>query len=269
MSVGRGDGREDRRVIRLVFLLRRREGLSLEEFSDRWRLDHGPIVAANQTALGVLRYTQSHRLDDSINAALATARGGMEEPYDGVAELWWESEEALQSAGGTADGRRAGAALLADEAEFIDLPASPLWLAHEYPQVNPTPETIVARPMSRLVKLHFPLRHRADLSFDEAQRYWRVQHGPLIRSMAPASGLVRYQQVHRFESPLEDALRAARGTAVEPYTGHAEAWFERGRGNAPEAAEAGRRAIEDEARFIDLPRSAIWVGKEHVFVDRI
>ena len=84
----------------------------------------------------------------------------MEEPYDGVAELWWESEEALQSAGGTADGRRAGAALLADEAEFIDLPASPLWLAHEYPQVNPTPETIVARPMSRIVKLHFPLRHR-------------------------------------------------------------------------------------------------------------
>ena len=77
--------------------------------------------------------------------------------------------------------------------------------------------------MSRLVKLHFPLRHRPELTFDEAQRYWRVQHGPLIRSMAPASGLLRYQQVHRFESPLEDALRAARGTAAEPYTGHAEA----------------------------------------------
>ena len=87
--------------------------------------------------------------------------------------------------------------------------------------------------------------------------------------MAPASGLLRYQQVHRFESPLEDALRAARGTTTEPYTGHAEAWFERGRPNAPEAAQAGRRAIEDEGRFIDLPRSAIWVGKEHVFVDRI
>ncbi len=256
-------------MIRLVFLLRRKEGLSLAEFSDRWRLDHGPIVAANQTALGVLRYTQSHRLDDPMNAGMANARGGMEEPYDGVAELWWESEDLFRAAGATEAGRRAGAALLADEAEFIDLAASPLWLAHEYPQVNPTPETIVARPNNRIVKLHFPLRHVPELTMDEAQRYWRVQHGPLIRSMAPAMGMLRYQQVHRFETPFEAALRSSRGTAVEPYTGHAEAWFERGGGAPPEAADAGRRAVADERTFIDLPRSAIWVGKEHVFVDRI
>ena len=255
-------------MIRLVFLLRRKPGLSLAEFSDRWRLDHGPIVAANQTSLGVLRYTQTHRLDDPMNAALARARGPMEEPYDGVAELWWESEAALGAASDTEAGRRAGAALLADEAEFIDLASSPLWLAHEYPQVNPTPENIVARPQSRVVKLHFPLRHVAAMSFDEAQRYWRVQHGPLIRSMAAAMGMLRYQQVHRFETPIEAALRDARGTTVEAYTGHAEAWFERGGSNPPEAADAGRRAVDDERHFIDLARSAIWVGKEHVFVDR-
>ena len=194
----------------------------------------------------------------------------MEEPYDGVAELWWESEATLAEASSTEAGRRAGAELLADEAEFIDLPASPLWLAHEYPQVNPTPEHLVARPTNRVVKLHFPLRHRPELSLDDAQRYWRTQHGPLIRSMAPAMGMLRYQQVHRFESPVETALRAARGTVTEPYTGHAEAWFERATGPpGPEAAEAGRRAVADEASFIDLPRSAIWIGKEHVFIDRI
>jgi hypothetical protein len=256
-------------VIRLVFVLRRKQGLTLAEFQDRWRLEHGPIVAANQNALGVLRYTQSHRLDDPMNAAIAAARGGMEEPYDGVAELWWESEESLRAAGTTDAGRRAGKALLADEAEFIDLASSPLWLAHEYPQVNPTPETIVARPSNRVVKLHFPLRHVAGMTFDDAQRYWRVQHGPLIRSMAPAMGMLRYQQVHRFETPFEEALRASRGTTVEPYTGHAEAWFERGGSAPPEAKEAGGRAVEDERTFIDLPRSAIWIGKEHVFVDRI
>jgi hypothetical protein len=43
----------------------------------------------------------------------------------------------------SAAGREAGAALLEDEAHFIDLPHSPLWLAYEYPQVNPTPETVV------------------------------------------------------------------------------------------------------------------------------
>jgi hypothetical protein len=259
---------KDRGVIRLVFLLRRKAGLSLAEFSDRWRVDHGPIVAGHQTALGVLRYTQTHRVEDPMNEAMARARGGMEPPYDGVAELWWASEDALGEASGTEAGRRAGAVLLADEAEFIDLSSSPLWLAHEYPQVNPV-ETIVARPNSRIVKLHFPLRHPAGMSLDDAQRYWRVQHGPLIRSMAPAMGMLRYQQVHRYETPFEAALRTSRGTEVEAYTGHAEAWFERGGAPAPEAADAGRRAIEDERVFIDFARSAMWIGKEHVFVDQI
>src|SRR4029077_7962631 len=119
-----------------------------------------------------------------------------------------------------------------------------------------------ARPNNRVVKLHFPLRHRDDMSLDDAQRYWRVQHGPLIRSMAPAMGMLRYQQVHRCATPLEAALRASRGTQVEPYTGHAEAWFERGGGRSPEAADAGRRAVEDERTFIDFARSAMWIGKE-------
>jgi hypothetical protein len=79
----------------------------------------------------------------------------------------------------------------------------------------------------------------------------------------------RRQTPDRYESSLEAELRNARGTAVEPYTGHAEAWMDRSlQRNSPEA-EAGRRAnMEDEARFIDFTRSAYWVGKEHVLIDR-
>jgi hypothetical protein len=47
-----------------------------------------------------------------------------------VAELWWEGEEAFRAARG-ADAREAGRLLLEDEAKFIDLPRSPLWLNHE------------------------------------------------------------------------------------------------------------------------------------------
>ena len=184
-------------MIRLVYLLRRKPGLTLGEFHTTWRDSHGPLVAGLARHLGMVRYTQSHRLDDDSHVRPATARGGMEEPYDGVAELWWPSEQVFAEAGATTEGRRAGAALLADEATFIDLPNSPLWLAHEYPQVNPTPENIVAGPRTGLVKLHFPLRHLPSLSLDEAQRYWRTQHGPLIRSMAPAMGMLRYMQIHR------------------------------------------------------------------------
>jgi uncharacterized protein (TIGR02118 family) len=254
-------------MIRVEFMIRRKAGLSLEEFQHYWLHEHGPLVASFQRHLGIIRYVQSHRLDDPLNDRLAASRGGMEPPYDGVAELWFQSEHAFAATLATPEARTAGAALVADEPSFIDLAASPLWLAYELPQVNPTPENIVAHPRSGIVKLHFPLRHLPSLDFSEAQRYWRMEHGPLIRSHAPASGLLRYVQVHRFETPLAAAL--SRGSQVEPYTGHAEAWFDRSLSrSSPEAAEAGRQAVADETRFIDFARSAIWVGKEHVIVDR-
>ncbi len=161
--------------------------------------------------------------------------------------------------------------MLEDEAKFIDLPNSPLWFAYEYPQVNPSPENIVATEMSPLVKLHSPLRHLASLSLEEAQFYWRTSHGPLIRNIAATGHIKRNIQVHRYEDELEGALREARGTAVEPYTGHAELWVDRA-GRSPPAATPetirGRQlAIEDEAKFIDFARSTTFLAKERVVVD--
>ena len=119
-------------MIRIVFLLRRRPGFSLDDFHAYWRDQHGPLVAFHQTRLGIQRYTQSHRLDDPLNDALARARGGMEPPYDGVAELWWESADALAAATAADAGRRAGQELLADEAEFIDFTRSAIWIGKEH-----------------------------------------------------------------------------------------------------------------------------------------
>src|SRR5262249_22258080 len=131
------------------------------------------------------------------------------------------------------------------------------------------PEGTLARVKSPIVKLHYPLRHPTSMTMEEAQLYWRTSHGPLVRSMAAAGGPIRHQQVHRVRSPCEAALPDARGTTVEPYMGHAEAWIDRtNRGSSPEAKEAGRRAVEDEAHFIDFARSAIWIGKEHLLIDR-
>jgi len=257
-------------MIRLIFLLRRRPELSLAEFQRYWREEHGPLVASHAQRIGALRYIQVHRLDDEINARMAKSRGGMEEPYDGVAELWWDSEEALTRVMAAKGGQAAAAALLEDERKFIDLPNSPLWLAYEYPQVNPTPENIVARERNSIVKLYFPLRRRSELSEEAAQLYWRTSHGPLIRSQAQAGGILRYQQVHRFDSSLEAELRKSRGTVTPSYTGHAEVWFDRGVARTgPEAAASGPRAIEDESKFIDFARSCMWIGKEHVFIDRM
>ena len=94
-------------MLRLIYLLRRKPELSREAFQHYWRDQHGPLVASFATTLGIQRYVQVHTIDDPANEAMATARGGMEAPYDGVAELWWDSEEALEHAlAGLGEGNR-------------------------------------------------------------------------------------------------------------------------------------------------------------------
>lgn len=256
-------------MIRLVFALRRKPGLSLAEFQDYWLTRHAPLVAGFTTDLNILRYVQTHTRDTPANAAAQQARGKMEPHYDGVAELWWETEAALEATMATDAGRHAGAALLEDERKFIDLPNSPLWLAYEYPQINPTPENVVALPKSNVIRVFFPLRHLDTLTEEQARHYWLTQHGPIVRAHSAATGVLCYRQVHRANHPLDDAIRQARGTTVPSYLGHAEAWVDLGRAPDTEESRAANRAfIDDERNFIDFERSTFLFGKEHTIIDR-
>ncbi len=257
-------------MIRITYLLRRKADLNLADFRAYWLNEHGPLVASVAGKINALRYVQVHTFDDPANEAMAKARGGMEPVYDGVAEVYFENRTALVAALESAEGQAASARLLEDEAKFIDLPNSPLWVGYEYPQVNASPENLVARTRSNLAKLYFPLRCPAERDPVDAQHYWRTHHGPIIRRHAEASGIQRYLQVHRaLDDELNGLLAESRGTVVEPYLGHAEVWFDHSeRGRSPERVAANNAAIEDESTFIDFKRSCMWLAKEHVFVDR-
>ena len=113
--------------------MRRRAGLDLDEFQAYWRDRHGPLMAGFATDLDVLRYVQVHTIPNEDHSRLWGPRGQMEDPYDGVAEVWWESLTSLQNALASKPGQAAGVALLADERTFIDLARSPIWLSYEYP----------------------------------------------------------------------------------------------------------------------------------------
>jgi len=118
-------------VLKLTFCLRRLPSLSLDQFQDYWLNKHGPLVRSLQPALGMVRYVQLHRLATDLGDGMRRARGAPE-PYDGVAELWWESEDAWRAAGKHPEARKANRLLLEDEAKFIDLANSPLWLNSEH-----------------------------------------------------------------------------------------------------------------------------------------
>jgi EthD domain len=258
-------------MIRSVKLLRRKAGSTLAEFSAYWRDEHGPLVASHQTHLGIVRHVQTHRGPalEEMGAQSRSKRGGMEPPYDGVSETWYASEEAFLAARSSIEGRSAEAELTMDEKVFADPDASTLWFAHEYPQVSTQRERLVARPKTGIIKVHFSLRCRPELTVANAQRYWLTVHGPLVRSHAVARGTLGYMQVHRYESQLLEKSRTPQALRSDSFIGHAEAWFD---SLVPhvgaEAADAEAAAIADEANFIDWSRSTLFFGKELVFVDR-
>ena len=211
-----------------------------------------------------------HTIKNPDESRSEGVRGIMQKPYDGMAELWFDSPEVLLKTFTDKAGIAAAAELLSDEKQFIDLAQSPAWMAYDCPQINPAPETLVASPDSPYVKLYYLLNHPSDQSFSEVQQYWRQQHGPLVRSFAAPLQVMRYIQVHRIEHEFNPQFAESRGCKVAPYFGHAELWHDQrvGGNQIPEAIRASKALYEDEAGFIDFSRSCMWYDKEHVFIDR-
>jgi len=117
-------------VIKLIFCLHRKQGMTTEAFRDHWENRHGPLVQKHAQALGIQRYVQCHTSNDARFARVDQARGAPE-AFDGVAELWFTSVEEMTKHGSSPEGRAAGKALLEDEQRFIDLTRSPILLAQE------------------------------------------------------------------------------------------------------------------------------------------
>ncbi len=122
-----------------------------------------------------------------------------------------------------------------------------------------------------MVHLIFCLRRQPHLSREEFQRYWRETHAPLVKKHAAVLGIKRYVQAHTIDPPGTQGIGAARG-APDPYDGVAELWFDLDQlQSLPQregAAEAAMRLLEDERRFIDLPRSPIFITEENVVIER-
>jgi len=117
-------------MIKLTFCLVRLPHLTREAFQAYWFDTHAPLVASVAETLQIRRYVQMHSLPPDASAGIRASRDAPPE-FDGVAELWFDSLEALAENGRRPEAQAAGAMLLEDEKRFIDLPRSPLWWGQE------------------------------------------------------------------------------------------------------------------------------------------
>ena len=118
-------------MIKLVMCLHRRSDITREQFQDYWLNKHGPFFQKNAANMRAKRYVQSHTIDTPVNEGMRSSRGMLAE-CDGVAEVWFESEEDLVEAMSSPEGQTLGAALLEDEGNFVDHSKSSAFLVREH-----------------------------------------------------------------------------------------------------------------------------------------
>jgi uncharacterized protein (TIGR02118 family) len=121
-----------------------------------------------------------------------------------------------------------------------------------------------------MIKLTFCLVRLPHLTREAFQKYWRETHAPLVANQKEILRIRRYVQMHSLPAEVSEPARATRG-GPEGYDGVAELWWDSfddmaASGTDPKAVEAARLLLEDEKRFIDLSRSPLFWGAEHVVI---
>ena len=113
-------------MIKLIVLAVRKQGMTFEEFDTYWREQHGPLVkSVTEFSRHVRKYVQSHRASGNIPLAGEAA-------CDGVAELWFDSVDAMNEA---FQEPRYLEVIRPDEMKFFDADRSQSIVCEEHPVI--------------------------------------------------------------------------------------------------------------------------------------
>lgn len=122
-----------------------------------------------------------------------------------------------------------------------------------------------------MIKLVYVIVRRAELSEEAFRKYWLEQHGPLVAAQAGPLRLRKYVQSHPIDEEASEGMRAVRGMRPRA-DGLTEVWWDsledfQAAYATPEGQAAGRVLAEDEAKFIDFEKSAVFLTEEHLIFD--
>ena len=142
-------------MIKVVSVIQRKPGTTVEAFQQYWRHQHAAIVSRLP---GLRRYVQSHTLLAGYRKSVPAA--------DGIAELWFDDLAAMQALKGSA----ALTAVLADEPAFIDPTTHVQTLTTEHVIKNG------AVPHDGVKNIEFVTK-KAGMAVADFQRHWITMHG--------------------------------------------------------------------------------------------
>lgn len=215
-------------MVKIFYLIPKRPDISVEQFHRHWREIHAPLALKIPS---LRRYVQSHRIKH--------AGFGLSSPYEGVAEVWFDSFDAAKQ---MRDSREYIEGAFADEPNFIDT-SRLAWIATQENVVLPGPA--MAKDTPGVKALFFPKR-KPGLSVADYQTYWHTKHGPIVPK---TPGLRRYVQCHVLPETYQD------GTPV--YDGVAELWW-------PDFASLEKAAVSPEFRVEQLTDAQQFVDVDHL-----
>ena len=118
-------------MIKLVYCIARRADVSAEQFYRYWLDEHGPLVKSVAHDIGACHYVQSHTVLPELNTVMQAGRG-LQPPFDGITEVWWQSVEDFERGSATPAGQAAAARLQDDESTFIDFSRSHVFMTEEH-----------------------------------------------------------------------------------------------------------------------------------------
>lgn len=81
-------------MLKYLSILRKKPSWTDHEFRHHWKNVHGVLIAQLP---GLVKYVQYH-----VHSAVLPGVEQVDEPIQGIAEMWFESEEALQTGNGVA-----------------------------------------------------------------------------------------------------------------------------------------------------------------------
>jgi len=220
-------------MVKIAILMKRRPGLSVEDFQDHLRTRYGPPALRGP---GLRRYVQSCALPQGY------VRGEL--LFDAVGEMWFDSLDDYERCIRSPE----FAAARDDEGTFLD---------RSLTVAMPVDVHVIkdgAVPDGAVKNIEF-VNRRPGMGIEPFRSYWRNVHGPLAAKIPP---IRRYEQNHL-------ALGEYQKGAAPPYDGLAITWFTSTtemRSGAVTAEYAATRA--DEAHFLPAGHLPIIITREHV-----